>query len=267
MSTRGYADTRLGQIHYVEQGTGSPLLLLHQTPRSWDEFAELVPKLSEGRRVIAIDMPGFGLSYHLPAPQTIEDYAQGVIAFADVLHLQRFSVLGHHTGGAVAIELAALQPDRLTALVLSSTPWIDRSYREAHTAGAGVDEAVVDASGSHLATLWRLREPYYPPGRPELLNRFIRDALAPGLDPAEGHRACARYAMERRVSSVTAPTLLIGASGDPFALPDVPRLKTHLVNVPKIEEHIVEGGTIPLIEDRTEEVAAVVNRFLAYQGL
>lgn len=41
-----YADTPLGQLHYAEAGEGEPIVLLHQTPRSLDEFAELQPLLA-----------------------------------------------------------------------------------------------------------------------------------------------------------------------------------------------------------------------------
>ena len=64
----------------------------------------------------------------------------------------------------------------------------------------GCDAAVVDEHGGHLTTWWTQRQPHYPQGRPDLLNRFIRDALAPGVDPLEGHLACARYVMEQRVA-------------------------------------------------------------------
>ena len=59
----GYADTPLGQLHYAEAGVeGVPLICLHQTPRSWDEFAELMPLVGPSRRIIAMDMYGFGQS-------------------------------------------------------------------------------------------------------------------------------------------------------------------------------------------------------------
>lgn len=57
-----YADTPLGQLHYAEGGEGTPVLLLHQTPRSWDEFREVLPLLATRRRAIAMDMYGFGMS-------------------------------------------------------------------------------------------------------------------------------------------------------------------------------------------------------------
>lgn len=260
---RGYADSPFGQLHHVEQGSGDPILLLHQTPRSVDEFREVLPLLAEGRRAIAMDMLGFGLSPHLPAPQTVEQMAAGALALLDALGIDRADVLGHHTGGAVAIELGAAAPERVRGLVLSSAPWTDASYRSSHAGGPGVDEADAAEDGSHLVQLWKLRRPYYPDGRPDLLDRFIRDALAPGVDPAEGHRACARYRMEERIGLVTAPTLLIGAADDPFALPDLGPLAEHLTAAADVDTVVLDGGTIPLMEQLPREVVAAVERFLA----
>ncbi|MTV29144.1 alpha/beta hydrolase, partial [Nitriliruptoraceae bacterium ZYF776] len=59
----GYADTPLGQLHYAEAGSGSTTVIcLHQTPRSCDEFTELMPLVGEHHRIIAMDMYGFGQS-------------------------------------------------------------------------------------------------------------------------------------------------------------------------------------------------------------
>jgi pimeloyl-ACP methyl ester carboxylesterase len=260
--TRGYAATPHGQMHYAELGEGPAVLLLHQTPRSYDEFRELQPLLAGGYRVIAMDMRGFGLSAPLPAPQTIEAMAEGAFALLDSLGLDQAAVLGHHTGGAVAIEMAAAAPTRVPALVLSSAPFTDAAYRKGHEGGPGVDEAEIAEDGSHLTKLWSLRRPHYPADRPDLLDRFIRDALAPGVDPAEGHLACARYVMEDRIGKVEAPILLIGASDDPFALPDVERLRTNLTGAARVEVAVVDGGTIPLMEQKAPEVAALVLAFL-----
>ncbi|MCS5721671.1 alpha/beta hydrolase [Herbiconiux sp. CPCC 203407] len=259
----GYAATPLGQLHYAEAGEGPALLLLHQTPRSLDEYAELLPLVATEYRAIAMDMYGFGQSAKPEGPQSIEQFAAGALALADALGLERFAVMGHHTGAVVAVELAAAAPDRVDAVVLSSPAYTDAAYREAHANGPGVDEAETAADGSHLTTLWSLRAPYYPGARPDLLDRFIRDALAPGVVPAEGHLACARYAMEERIGLVTAPVLVIGASEDPFALPDVAKTADALVHAVVVETAVIEGGTIPLLEHKSGEVAAVVLPFLA----
>lgn len=260
----GYADTSHGQLHYVEQGDGPALLLLHQTPRSADEFRELMPLLGARFRVVAMDMLGFGTSAHLPAPQTIERMASGALALLDACGIEQAAVLGHHTGGVVAIELAACAPGRVRALVLSSTPWIDAARRTRNAdEEPGVDRVVQADDGSHLTALWWLRMPYYPPHRPDLLDRFVRDALAPGVDPAEGHRACTRYRMEERIGLVKAPVLLIGASDDPFAFPNLARLRPRLSAAVEVKTVVMQGGTIPVMEQLAPEVAAAVEDFLA----
>lgn len=258
-----YADTSFGQLHYAEQGDGPVLLLLHQTPRSWDEFRELIPLLAVDYRVIAMDMVGFGASATLPAPQTIELFARGAWELLDALGIAHAAVLGHHTGAAVALEMAAADPRRIAALLLSSCPWADERYRADHAAGAGVDRAERGEDGSHLRTLWDLRRPYYPEPVAGLLNRFVRDALAPGVDPAEGHRACARYRMEDRVGAVTAPVLLIGAGKDPFSMPSLPVLSERLTAARSIRSVVIENGTVALIEREASVIAAAVREFLA----
>src|SRR5699024_6203537 len=107
-------------------------------------------------------------------------------------------LLGHHTGAAVAQEMAVQQSGRTAALVLSGMPWVDAERRSSGHV-VNVDLATATPDGDHLIGLWRQRQPYYPADRPDLLDRFIRDALAPGVDPAEGHRAVKRYAMDERI--------------------------------------------------------------------
>ena len=258
----GYAQAPQGQLHYRDAGSGDPILLLHQTPRSLDEFAELQPLLARNYRVIAMDMVGFGGSPPAPRPHTIEAMASGAISLIEALDLHDVVVVGHHTGAAVAIEVGASRPDLVRALVLSSAPWTDEEFRVRHADGPGVDDAARQSDGAHLMELWAKRAPFYPPDRHDLLDRFIRDALAPGVDPVEGHRACARYRMEDRIGLITAPVLMIGAAADPFAMPDLPRVSEALTRSVLVETVVIEGGMIPLMETHAVAVSAAVEVFL-----
>lgn len=259
----GYADTSFGQLHYAEQGDGAALLLLHQTPRSWDEFRELIPLLARDHRVIAMDMVGFGASATLPAPQSIEQFAHGAWELLDALGIDRVSVLGHHTGAAVAVEMAAGDSSRLDVVALSSCPWVDEAYRSGHSGTGGIDCAESSAHGGHLQQLWDLRRPYYPEPGTDLLDRFVHDALTFGVDPSEGHRACGSYRMEVRVGEVRVPVLLIGAGADPFSIPNLPKLRAHLLRAPVVEEAVVEDGTVALMEREPQLVAGLVRGFVA----
>ena len=76
---RAYADAAHGQMHYAECGEARagalPIVLLHQTPRSWLEYREVLPLLGARYRAIAMDTAGFGASDPLPGRASIEGWA------------------------------------------------------------------------------------------------------------------------------------------------------------------------------------------------
>ena len=251
---RGFATIPGGRIHYAEAGRGDPVLLLHQTPRSWAEYRDVLPHLAREHLAIAMDTLGFGDS-SAPTEDTIEAYAAGAIHFLDALGIARASVVGHHTGGAIGVELAAGPPERVDRLVLSCTPMVDEEGRRHRHA---VDAVPPRDDGSHLTELWRGRMAFYPAGRPDLLHAFVLDALKAGPRAAAGHTAVRSYVMERRLPLVRAPTLLIGGTDD-LAHPDLPRLAAALPGSRVVE---IEGGMVPLPDQLPERFAAAVLDFL-----
>lgn len=257
----GFADTRHGQVHYVEHGTGDPVLLLHQTPRSWDEYRDVLPLLGADRRAVAMDTLGFGASARPAAPWSVEVFAEGVLDLCDALGLDHVALVGHHTGGVVAVEVAATAPDRLSALVLSATPYVDAERRHAVATGRPpIDHVVRDPDGSHLLALWRNRAPYYPDDRPDLLERLVHDALGVLDRVEEGHAAVNAYRMEERIGSVKAPTLAICGELDRFSLPDLPKL---VAAIPGARSATLPGTGVPAVDHRPEQFAAAVREFLA----
>jgi pimeloyl-ACP methyl ester carboxylesterase len=256
---RGFADTPQGQIHYAMAGEGRPVLLLHQTPRSWDEYRDVLPIIGERYLAIAMDTVGFGDSYRLDREGTVEVYGKGVISFMDALSIDRTSLVGHHTGGVVAVEVAATHPDRVEKLVLSSTPYVDAEDREKRKGRPPVDEVKFKDDGSHLAELWQRRMGFYPKGRPDLLTRFVLDALKVWDSMEEGHRAVNRYRMEEKVPLIRAKTLVLAGTGDPFSYPRMKPLARAIKGSQMAE---IEGGMVPMVDQMPEEFARVVLGFL-----
>ncbi|GAA4038366.1 alpha/beta fold hydrolase [Nonomuraea soli] len=254
MTTFGYAATPYGQIHYAECGAGEPVLLLHQTPRSWDEYREVLPLLGGTRRAIAMDTLGFGNSARI-AEHSIEAYADGVLALAEALDLGSLALVGHHTGGVVAVEAAARAPELVSRLVLSSTPLVDEQARARRRDAPAIDAVAERPDGSHLSELWNRRAPFYPL---HLLTRFVRDALAVWPEVEDGHRAVSAYRMEERLGLIRCPVLCVGASADPFAFPELARLT---VRLPYSTSAVIEGGMVPL-EHQAEQFATIVEEFL-----
>ena len=130
MIKRAFLDTPDGQIHYVVAGAGEPILLLHQTPTSSDEYADVIPILARTNLVVAMDTMGYGDSDTPPRQYFIEDYARTVPLLLDQLGIQRVTLVGHHTGSFIAAEVAASYPERIDRLVLSGFFNMDAAERE-----------------------------------------------------------------------------------------------------------------------------------------
>jgi pimeloyl-ACP methyl ester carboxylesterase len=256
---RAFADTPEGQIHYRTAGGGPPVLLLHQTPRSSDEYLEAIPLLAPEFHVLAMDTIGYGDSYTPSGPSTIEDYGRGAIAFLDALGVARTAVVGHHTGAVIGVELAATYPDRVTRLVLSASPYVDAEDRERRKSRPPIDEVETHERGHHLAELWGRRQAFYPKGRPDLLTRFVADALRAGDRAEEGHRAVGAYRMEDRVGRIRCPTLLVCGTEDPFSYP---RQAALAAKIPGSRVLAVPGGTVAMVDQMPHEFVSVILPFL-----
>lgn len=260
-----YAEVGGGQVHFAECGArgATAILLLHQTPRSWAEYRAVLPVLGRRHRAIAMDTAGFGASTPLHGEVSIERWAEVAVGLLDALGIARAHVVGHHTGGVIAVELAAAHPQRVHKLVLSSTPYVDAAFRAERAERAPIDEVAIRADGGHLGELWRKRAPFYPPDRPDLLNAFVGDALKVVDRLEEGHRAVARYRMEARLAGIVHPVLVIRAGRDPFAAPHAQALCERLPQARLVE---IKDGMVPLPDQLPEAFAAAVLEFLDPAG-
>jgi pimeloyl-ACP methyl ester carboxylesterase len=127
---RAFLDTEDGQILYRIGGEGNPLLLLHMTPRSSDEFRELMPMLAQNRCVIAMDLMGLGDSDKPPRVYSVADYAKTIIALLDELGINKTSIFGSLTGGYIAGEVAVAYPERVEKLILGNVFGFDQEERD-----------------------------------------------------------------------------------------------------------------------------------------
>lgn len=263
MASRGaravYVETRAGVIHALRAGAGRAVLLLHQTPRSVDEYRDVLPLLARDFDVVAMDTPGFGASPPLAgvAP-SIEAWASAALSLLDALDIADAVVVGHHTGAAIAVEIAAQAPSRVSALVLSACPYVDAERRARHATHRVIDDVGVRADGSHLAELWGRRLPFYPADDTDLLTRFMADALRAGPMAVEGHRVVNRYAMDERIGRVTAPTLVLAPTADPHACPAAPRVAAAIAGSVLVE---APGAMVPFPDQAPEMFAAFVRDF------
>jgi pimeloyl-ACP methyl ester carboxylesterase len=156
---RGYADTPEGQMHYYEEGSGEPLLLLHATGSS-RSLMKLLPLLSGEYRAIAIDSLGEGNSDPLSPGAQIHDLARSYVHFMDAMELEKAHVFGLHTGNKVGTELGAEWPARVDGLILcGQTHSIQVEHKNLVSVMGARDRPMTrefDAApdGSHLVQEW-----------------------------------------------------------------------------------------------------------------
>ncbi len=260
MIIRRFIDVPAGTIHCAIAGSGRPVLLLHQTPRSWDEYRDVLPLLGRHFQAIAMDTIGYGDSSRPPLGEdSIEHWAEVAMSLADALGIARLSLVGHHTGAAIAIEIAAAHPDRIEAAVLSAPPLVDAAFRARHATPSRIDNVLRRPDGSHLVELWRIRQPWYPAGNIDLLERFVVDALKAGPRAAAGHAVVARYVMEARLPLIRCPVLVIAPDADPHAYPAAVPLAGRIAGSRVVD---VQGGRVPLPDQMPARFAELVTDFL-----
>jgi pimeloyl-ACP methyl ester carboxylesterase len=102
-------------------GEGRTLVLLHAFPLDSGMYDRLVPLLVDDARVVTIDLPGLGGSPVPDEDPSMAAVAEGVLDALVDLGIERSVVVGSSTGGYVALEIAAVAPHRLEALVLAGT--------------------------------------------------------------------------------------------------------------------------------------------------
>lgn len=109
------------RVHYTDEGprTGRTLILVHGFAASTHTWRPWIERLSDTYRIIAIDLPGHGLT-QTPAGYraSLDANAQLVDALATHLDLNRFILGGNSMGGAVSLAYALAHPDKLDGLVL-----------------------------------------------------------------------------------------------------------------------------------------------------
>jgi pimeloyl-ACP methyl ester carboxylesterase len=116
------------RLHIAEAGSGSPLLLLHGWPQHWWCWRELIPILSEGHRVLAPDLRGWGWSEAPRGDYAKTTFAADMLALLEAEGLESVKLIGHDWGAFTAFLLALEHPERVERMVALdiTPPWAPR---------------------------------------------------------------------------------------------------------------------------------------------
>ncbi len=110
------------RLHYIDEGRGPTLLLLHGNPTWSFLYRHLVLRLREHFRCVAPDYPGFGLSQPRPGYDfRAASHAEVIAAFVEELDLRDVIAFGQDWGGPIGFHVAARRPDRFRGLVIGNT--------------------------------------------------------------------------------------------------------------------------------------------------
>jgi pimeloyl-ACP methyl ester carboxylesterase len=264
-------------VNYVDIGEGElePIVFVHGLGGQWQNWLENIPRAARERRVIALDLPGFGLS---PMPRdkiTIPGYGRCVDALCDELSLGRVDMVGNSMGGYVAAEVAIQFPDRIDQLILVSAAGIT-SASIAHgpivtmgrvatavaTYGAARHREIASRPLSrHLALALVARYPSLL--KPDLAYEgFFKGTGKPGFDDAL--RASLEYDFRDRLPEIRQPTLIVWGEKDSI----IPVKDAHEFErlIPDSRKLVMrDTGHIPMAE-RPRTFNDVMMDFLAETG-
>jgi pimeloyl-ACP methyl ester carboxylesterase len=107
------------QLHFIEQGQGQPMILLHGNGESCDYFEHQIAYFSKQYHVIALDTRGHGQSPRGEKPFTIKQFAEDLHDFMDEKSIERAHILGFSDGGNIALTFALKYPERIEKLILN----------------------------------------------------------------------------------------------------------------------------------------------------
>jgi len=261
------------RLHYLDEGAGPPVLLLHGEPTWSYLYRTVIPELVPAARTIAPDYLGFGRS---DKPLAIEDYSYdfhvaSIHRLVEKLDLRELTVVVQDWGGPIGLRLAVERPERIARLVVLNTG-ID--------AGRPPSEewlrfrAFVRRNGLELVPGRLVRISCVQP-----MTDAVEDAYSspwpvpaskagvlafPELVPTEPEHPSTEPMLRVReaLSRWEKPALVLFSDSDPVFSPAVAeRIAAHIPGA--LEPEIVVGAGHFLQQDKGAEVGARIARFVA----
>ncbi|MCO1661142.1 alpha/beta fold hydrolase [Pseudonocardia humida] len=266
------------RIHVRESGEPGLLpsaVALHGIGRTLQDWEPQHDRIGVGRRMISMDLPGFGFSDRLPGPTTLPSLADGVLATLDALgETGPVHLLGNSLGGAVALRMLACRPASVRSLVLVNSAGFGREVtiglRLLAVPGLGKVLLRPSRGSTRRAEQALFGDPAF--ATEERVDHSLAVANRPGttatfleagreLGTLRGVRAGWRTTLLDEVAAHPRPTLILWGDRDRVLPPH--HLRAARALLPHAQTHVYGGvGHMPQIE-RADEVARLVGAFLA----
>jgi haloalkane dehalogenase len=260
-----FEDRRLEGLHYVDEGDGPPLLMLHGNPTWSFTWREVIKGLRGRYRCIAPDLPGFGLS---TAPSgygfTPREHAETIERLVVELDLRDATLLVQDWGGPIGFAVAGRQPERFARYVIGNTwAWSMKDNR-----GARVFSAFLGGPVGRFLILRRnfFVEKIIPRATRAVLSEAVMDMYRGPFPTPESRRPVA--VMPKQIIAATPwleevelripkrPALIVWPTRDPaFRESELRRWESLL---PDHRTVTLEGAQHYIGEDAPEEIVQAV---------
>jgi pimeloyl-ACP methyl ester carboxylesterase len=216
-----------GSVNYVDYGDrdGTPVIFIHGLGGCWQNWLEQIPRVAElGRRVIALDLPGFGLSDMPQEEISIPGYGRCIKDVCERLSLQQVALVGHSTGGFVSAEMAIQYPELVDRIVLHSSAGLSITHlrRQPVLTGSRLVAAIgtrTATAAQHVVVRPRLRPLIWGSFirhptriRTDFLYEITRGAGRQGFVPTLN--ALMSYDFRERLPEIRCPTLIVWGRDD-----------------------------------------------------
>jgi 3-oxoadipate enol-lactonase len=263
---------RVGDIdmHYIEVGTGEPLVLIMGFGGDHLAWGFQVPAFAAAYRVIAFDNRGVGQSDSPDYPYTSRMMADDTARLMDALGVQRAHILGVSMGGMIAQELALSYPDRVQSLQLHCTYARSDNYvRVLSAAWRRIRTSFDQEQSLRTIALWLFAPRTYNE-RPEFVEALMQNGLAnPYPQSLEGFirqgDAVLSHDTLERLGEIRCPTLVSVADEDILVPPRFSRELT--AAIPGAELRTISGAGHVYFWEKAEEFNAMCLAFLnAHSG-
>lgn len=270
--TKEHLDVDDLKVAYVDEGEGSPVLLLHGWPTSSFLYRNITPVLAQQHRVIVPDLPGFGdSSKPVDRQYSFELFAAVLDALVEQLELEDPGLVVHDLGGPIGVHWALHRPGRVSRLALLNTliyPDFDPTVLEF------VTTLMDPAKREELVSDEGLREAMrIGVGNPDSLSDEVMDGVVEPFRTAEDRQALALAGIglhpdgfaevARLLPGLDIPVLGLYGTDDRI-LPDVAETFARVKrDVSQAEIESLPGAGHFLQEDAPAESAERLTRFFA----
>ncbi len=257
------------RTYYRVTGCGPPLVLVHGlavSHRSWDATTQA---LAEHHTVYALDLPGFGYSDKPSGFASARQEAAFVDRFLAALEIDAATVIGHSTGGAVALWLAIEHPARIARLVVVDASEIGQAAAVFRLIALPVLGHLLLKTTTPTTMRLLLAHPYVNKEvvTPELARQYARWLWTPGARQALVQHARSydvdKSALRARLGQVAVPVLIVWTDADPYFPVSVAR--DLLAALPSARLEVIGGaGHVPQ-EEQPATFTRIVLGWLAPQ--